>query len=150
MKLIDELVARAADDDKVMGQLADEEAARQAREKAYDRLAHAFDAMAEDGHLDKREIKALIAEFRAQGLDPEQLEALAHSLKDRDRVAVTSDLRNAIADELRDARSKLQDPDFGFKVQVLVNDYDQAFETASRVSKDEHEMYMTAVRNLVA
>lgn len=150
MKLIDQLVSRAAGDDRAMGALADQEEARLRREQAYTNLGRQFDQMAADGYIDKDELKSLMAQFRALGLDTKDLEKLADSLKNQDRVAVTSELRNSVDDELRSAKTSGRDPNFQFKVQALMADYNQCFEVASRVSKAEDDMYKVAIKNMVA
>jgi hypothetical protein len=150
MKLIDQLVGWAGQDDQMMGKLAADESAREQKQQAYGRLGDLFDQMASDGYLSKDEIQQLMAAFKAQGLDTSQLDALYHELKNQDRVAVTGDVRTGIEDELSDAKQKCTDPDFNFKAQWLVNDYNQNFDTATSVQKDENDMYMTAIRNLVA
>ena len=150
MKVIDDLLSWAAQDDKIMGQMAAEETERQTKGKAYDALQSEFEKMADDGYLDKNELNTLIAQFKAQGLDTTALNQLADSLKNTDRVAVTSDLRNTIHDEISDKKVSLQDPDFNFKAQVLTSDYNQDIQTVATIQKSEHDKYMTAIRNLVA
>ncbi|MCK6547199.1 hypothetical protein L6R52_15215 [Myxococcota bacterium] len=153
MKLIEQLVARAAAADAEMGQLADQVEAQEARRKAYDKVEQMFDQMAADGYLSKDELEALKKEFRAQGLDTAALDQLARELANTDgstRVGVTTDLRSRIYEQLQDAEYATRDPALIFKTQELVTTYNQSFDLAGRVLKSEHEMYMTAIKHLVA
>ncbi|MCC7383652.1 MAG: hypothetical protein IT384_17560 [Deltaproteobacteria bacterium] len=152
MKLIDELVARATAAEDRIGDLADQETKNEQRRAAYGELERMFDKAAGDGYLDQREIQDLMAAFRAQGLDTATLEKLANDLKGRDatsRIDVTGELRDQIADQLRDAKISTNDPHFQFNVQMNMAEYQQSFDLASRVSKAEHEIYMAAIRHLV-
>ena len=80
----------------------------------------------------------------AEGVD------FAKDLRGRDRVEVGADLRDKIGNQLRDAKIDTRDPDFAFKTQLLMNEYQQSYDLASRVSKAENEIYMVAIRHLVA
>lgn len=150
MKLIDELVTRAESADSQIGEIADQEMAAERRREAYKHLEQEFESMAADGYLDKGELSKLMADFRAQGLDTKALEDIAKDLRGRDRVEVGADLRDKIGNQLRDAKIDTRDPDFAFKTQLLMNEYQQSYDLASRVSKAENEIYMVAIRHLVA
>lgn len=153
MKLIEDLVARAAAADQAMGNMATQEEAAEARRQAYQNLERMFEQMAADGYLDENELGDLMAAFRAQGLDTKTLEELVQQLKDGDGTAgvdVTAGLRGSISDQLRDASMRTRDPSFMFQVQMLTQEYHQSFDLASRAQKAEHDIYMTAIRHLVA
>ncbi|MFO0727918.1 MAG: hypothetical protein U1E65_29330 [Myxococcota bacterium] len=151
MKLIDELVNRAEAADSAIGDIADKEMAAENRRKAYKQLESEFDSMAQDGYLDKAELDKLMADFRAQGLDTTALQDIARDLKGRDRVEVNTDLKDKIGNQLRDAELETRSaPSDALKTQLLMNQYQQSYDLASRVSKAENEIYMVAIRHLVA
>ena len=153
MRLIDDLVSRAAAADAKMGQIADREEARERRRAAYAALERELDRMASDGQLDQKEIQQLMTNFRAQGLDTTTLEEMAQKLRGLDSTAsveVTGELREKLSEQLRDAKADTKDPSFHFEAQELMNEYQQSFDLASRVSKLEHDTYMASIRNLVA
>lgn len=151
MKLIDQLIARAAAADAAMGKLAAEGTNNERRKQAYAALERELSRMMSDGVLDQKEMGELMRSFRANGLDTSSLERLAKEMRETDGVvgvAVDSDVRAQLMDELRDARADLHDPAFVFKAQQLTQEYQQTFDLASRVQKAEHEIYMAAIRNL--
>ena len=153
MKLIEELVARAEAADKAMGELATNQEAALARKKAYQKIEQLFEQAAGDGQLDENELEELMARFRAAGLDTQTLENVYDEIKNTDATAgvdVTAELREKIAEQLFDARLDEGDPLFEFKAQQAMATYQQSFDLASRVSKAEHDIYMVAIRNLVA
>lgn len=154
MKLIDELVARAVAAENEAGKLAEHQAGVLDRQKAYDRLEQLFEAAAADGQLSGEELENLMKSFRAAGLDTGTLEELYKELQGMDStqgVDVENQLRTRIADQLHQARVATDtDPMFEFNTQRVTAEYYQSLDLAARVSKSEHDMYMTAVRNLVA
>jgi len=151
MKLIDELVAHGEAANQRAGQIADQQEAALNRRKAYNGLEKEFEQMAADGYLDKDEVGRLMAEFRELGLDTSTLAALAKDLNGRDsagRVGVTAELRDLIGEQLSEARSGARDDGFMFEAQRAINENHLAYDTASRVSKAENEIYMVAIRHL--
>ncbi|MEQ9496905.1 MAG: hypothetical protein RIT81_08600 [Deltaproteobacteria bacterium] len=154
MKLIEELVARATAAEKKAGDLAEQQANVLARQQAYDKLQSLFDGAAADGQLSAEELESLMLGFRDAGLDTSELEKLYDDVKNMDSTQgadVTNELRNAIFDQIHEARIEADtDPFFHFNAQQVMSEHHQAMDLAARVSKAEHDMYMTAVRNLVA
>lgn len=153
MKLIDQLLGRAAAADEQMGRLAAQGNRSEARKKATKDLEHKLQGMTQDGVLDQEEMRELLAAYRAEGLDTSTLEELARQMGALDGVVgvkVDGDVRARLSDELREAGHQFEDPFFNFQAQQLVTEYNQSFDLASRVLKAEHEMYMAAVRNLKA
>lgn len=151
MRLVDQLVARAAGADAKAQKLADRAAGQERRREAFGRLGALFDKMAADGKLDRRELGDLMAKFRAGGLDTATLEQLYETLPSTDGAAdIDAALRTRIGDQLRDAARATEDPGFFFEVQDVMSEYQQSMDLASRVSKAEHDAYMTAIRHMVA
>jgi D-alanyl-D-alanine carboxypeptidase len=151
MKLVEQLIGVAADADQKMGKLADKEEKALARRQAYGRLESLFDQMAGDGQLSRQELDQLMKEFRAQGLDTATLDEVYKQLKSADGVVkVDPQLRNKIGEQLQEAKFSTRDPSLFFQAQDLMSTYHQSFDLASRVSKAEHEAYMTAIKHLVA
>ncbi len=151
MKLIEDLIGRAKAADDRAGQLAQREGQRLERQKAYNQLEELFNDMAADGYLDKDELKTLMKKFREAGLSTDALDKLYQQLKNTDRVAAGASIREAVGDELQNARTKDRaDVSFQFEVQNLMTDYHQSFDLAARVQKAEHDMYMAAIQNLKA
>lgn len=156
MQLIDDLIARAAAADNAAGQLAMDQASVLARQKAYDNLQHLFDQAAADGKLSEDEVANLMRSFREAGLDTSALEEIARQFGEMDHtdaggVDVGADLRTKIAEQLQTAKIEAgEDPLFEFKAQKAMAQYNQSFDLAARVSKSEHDMYMVAIKNLVA
>lgn len=149
MKLLDQLVARGEMADKMMGEIADREGADEQKRAAYAALGREFDRFAADGYLDKTELDQLLKDFKAAGLDTATLDALAKELNGQGGTArVTDDLRSKIGEQIREAKFEATDPDFAFEAQMLMSAHHQAYDLASRVSKGEHEIYMTAIKHL--
>lgn len=153
MKLIEQLIGRAARADAEMGQLAARGAEAERRKMAYKGIERELERMMGDGLLTQEEMGELIRAYRAEGLDTSSLEALAAHMREHDGVvgvAVDGDDRSDLLDELRMAGRAQDDPNFNFKAQELISEYRESFDLASRVQKSEHDMYMTAIRNMKA
>lgn len=154
MRLVDELIAQAAADDRAAGQLAEKQSENLEKREAYNRLEGLIDQMSGDGYLDRGELDTLMAEFRRQGLDTSQLQKIAGQLQMQDgveRAAVSSDSLFELRTELADARATTsEDVFFHLEAQELMSDYKNRIEAASRVMKAEHEIYMVAIKHLVA
>ena len=152
MKLIDELVAQAATADGLMGDLAAEGTKNHQRQQAYGKLENTLERMSADGYLDAGELKELLKEFRAQGLSTRTIEDMITQLNSQDgssRTQATSEKVTQLRAELFDAKAAAgNDPLFHLKAQELVGTYNKAFDLAARVSKSEHDIYMTAIRHL--
>jgi hypothetical protein len=96
-------------------------------------------------------LRDVLGEFRAQGLDTATLDEVYKQLKSADGVVkVDPQLRNKIGEQLQEAKFSTRDPSMFFQAQDLMSTYHQSFDLASRVSKAEHEAYMTAIKHLVA
>ena len=108
--------------------------------------------MSADGYLDAGELKELLKEFRAQGLSTRTIEDMITQLNSQDgssRTQATSEKVTQLRTELFDAKAAAgNDPLFHLKAQELVGTYNKAFDLAARVSKSEHDIYMTAIRHL--
>lgn len=154
MRLVDELIAAAVADDRAAGRLAEKQQQNLDRREAYNRLESMLDRMAGDGYLDREELDTLMREFRAQGLDTEQLQRLAEQLETQDgvsRVEVSAEKLFDLRTELADARSSTADDVFfHLEAQELLSDYKNRIEAASKVMKAEHDIYMVAIKHLVA
>lgn len=150
MKLIEDLKAHAAQADKMMGELATDERKRMAREEVYQGLQREFEQMCEDGYLTKDELEEMMNKFRSQGLDTATLQELLSSLKDSDRVKATYDVRDRVKETIDKKKNSLKDPEFNYKAQVLMSEYNESINLAATIQKSEHEKYMSAIRHLVA
>lgn len=153
MKLVEELINRAATADAKMGRLAHQEQNAERRKKAFSNIENQLDRMMQDGVLSSEEIESAKAQFRQAGLDTSTLENLALQMQDMDGVTgveVDSDMRLAFDEQFREAKASLDNPWFNFQAQELVGEYKESIDLAARVQKAEHEMYMAAIRNMKA
>lgn len=152
MKLIEELIQRAAAADHKAGTLADQAEASRERRKAYRQLEQLFERAAADGLLDRSEIDELMARFSAAGLTTKELEALRErlQLEDLATVEVDAELRNKIGAHFREAYEGTELDGHNFEVMTTMREYHQSIDLAARVQKAEHEIYMAAIRNLKA
>jgi hypothetical protein len=153
MKLLEQLVAVGTEAEQEAGDLAKNEEQRLKRDQAYARLEQMFGSMCADGQLDAKEIEKLMREFRAQGLDTATLQEIQKQLRNGDatsRVAVTDKMKEGIEEQLRLAEQTNNDPMSAFKTQQIMAKHNHAWDLASRVSKSEHEIYMAAIKHLVA
>jgi hypothetical protein len=153
MKLLEQLVQVGTEAEHEAGELAKNEEQRMKRDQAYQRLEGMFASMCADGQLDGAEIDKLMREFRAQGLDTATLQEIQKQLRNGDatsRVKVTPQMQQSIEEQLQLAEQQNQDPMAAFKTQQLMAKHAHAWDTAARVMKAEHEIYMAAIKHLVA
>ena len=153
MKLIEQLIGDGLQADQAAGELAQDEAKRQDRGKAYQQLEATFAQMCADGNLDGKEIAQLMAKFREAGLDTTTLQGIASQLKMGDstsRVKVTNDLKTSIEEQLMFAETTNNDPNFAFKAQYVTAKSQHAWDLASRVSKADYEIAKAIIANFKA
>ena len=143
MKLYDELVGRAGAADASMGRLAEKEMAAETKRRAIRQLDDMLTEMAADGWLDPGEVASLRAEAERLGVDL-GLPNASGSLKADASLLDEAHMRLGRAVDANTDRG------FEFEVQRHLAEYHQSFDAASKVSKAEHEIYMAAIKNLVA
>ncbi|MBK6685802.1 MAG: hypothetical protein IPG45_15125 [Deltaproteobacteria bacterium] len=141
MKLMEELIDRAGQADRQMYELGSQELAQDARRRGLQQLGAELDRLAADGWLESEELEQL----------REQAEALGVSLSlPTGRTEVTPRELEELRVQIDLAKAGAKTPGFEFEAQRLLGEYSQAFDLASRVSKAEHEIYLVAIKNLVA
>lgn len=141
MKLMEELIDRAGQADRQMYELGTQELAQDARRRGLQQLGADLDRMAADGWLESEELEQL----------REQAEALGVSLSmPTGRTEVTPRELEELRVQIDLAKAGAKTPGFEFEAQRLLGEYSQAYDLASRVSKAEHEIYLVAIKNLVA
>ena len=141
MKLMEELIERAGEADQQMYELGTQELAQDARRRGLQQLGVELDRMAADGWLESEELEQL----------RRQAEALGVSLSmPTGRTEATPLELEELRVQIDLAKAGAKTPSFEFEAQRLLGEYSQAFDLASRVSKAEHEIYLVAIKNLVA
>jgi hypothetical protein len=141
MKLMEELIGRAERADREMFEIADREQAADAQRSRLDALERELGKMSADGFLDQDELAKLRAEAERLGIEL--------SLP-TGATEVTGAIRDRLDIELDTAKAATRNKGLEWDAQRLMGEYTQSFDLASRVSKAEHEMYLVAIKNLVA
>lgn len=135
------------------GRLANEGAALNARERAYDGIRSQLEAAAADGRLDPQEIDALMAAIAGQGLDIKALETLGLELRGGDR-AIQGDGVGKWSQAAQQILNRAEDRGAARKTMLLLEvkdaqaDMEIGYGTAASTNKQEHDTAMQIIRNM--
>jgi ParB-like chromosome segregation protein Spo0J len=155
VKILDFFLKQTADAGQNLDRLADVELQLEERAEAIDKVSRAFDRMAADGLIDKKEMAELKQLMLKQGLDTRAIEALYAKLSEKDASVSAkkgSDFQDLVTHVLNDAKldAKQSAGDEQFLVQLAVGNYTTSQSSASSAMQAEHAAYMTVIKNLVA